>query len=180
MDIQLHFHSEKSQKYTIIYDIYTPHPQWLILKLHVPESQNDAGYNRIAMAMARSHLIVALHSIDERLISHNLCVSIEEGLKTILGLLKLLLGYLWKQIQTEGTSVLKPELENVSKETKVSSSRSNIHPFLTGLFWAQGRPNIIFLEKVPSAPPGQFSTFLESWTPWGPPSTRSGGWGAIG
>lgn len=43
------------------------------------------------------YLTVALHSIDERFISHNLCLSIEEGLETILGLLKLLLGDLWKQ-----------------------------------------------------------------------------------
>ena len=49
------------------------------------------------MVMASWYLIVALHSIDECLISNNLCVSIEEGLETILGLLKLLLGYLWKQ-----------------------------------------------------------------------------------
>lgn len=55
------------------------------------------------------YLIVALHSVDECLISHNLRVSIEEGLETILGLLKLLLGYLWKQGQTEVNSDLKPE-----------------------------------------------------------------------
>lgn len=66
------------------------------------------------MVMASWYLVVALHSIDERLISHNLCVSVEEGLETILGLLKLLLGYLWKQGQTGDTSVLKPEQENVS------------------------------------------------------------------
>lgn len=50
------------------------------------------------------YLIVALHSIDKCLISHNLCVSIEERLETILGLLKLLLGYLWRHMQTEDTS----------------------------------------------------------------------------
>ena len=54
------------------------------------------------------YLIVALHSVDECLICHNLCVSIEESLETILGLLKLLLGYLWKQGQTEVNSELKP------------------------------------------------------------------------
>lgn len=43
------------------------------------------------------YLIVALHCINERLICHNLCVSVEKGLETILGLLKLLLGYLWKE-----------------------------------------------------------------------------------
>lgn len=37
------------------------------------------------------YLIVALHSIDKSLISHDLCVSVEEGLETILGLLELLL-----------------------------------------------------------------------------------------
>lgn len=40
------------------------------------------------------YLIVALHSVDKSLISHDLCVSVEEGLETILGLLKLLLGNL--------------------------------------------------------------------------------------
>lgn len=43
---------------------------------------------------ARLYLIVALHSVDKSLISHDLCVSVEEGLETILGLLKLLLGNL--------------------------------------------------------------------------------------
>lgn len=38
------------------------------------------------------YLIVALHSVDKSLVSHDLCVSVEEGLETILGLLKLLLG----------------------------------------------------------------------------------------
>lgn len=47
-----------------------------------------------AMVMVNWYLIVTLHSIDECFISHNLCVSIEEGLEAILGLLKLLLGYL--------------------------------------------------------------------------------------
>ena len=46
--------------------------------------------------MVRWYLVVALHSVDESLVSHNLCVSVEEGLETILGLLKLLLSYLWK------------------------------------------------------------------------------------
>lgn len=40
------------------------------------------------------YLIVALHSVDKSLISHDLCVSVEEGLETILGLLELLLGNL--------------------------------------------------------------------------------------
>lgn len=40
------------------------------------------------------YLIVALHGVDKSLISHDLCVSIEEGLETILGLLELLLGNL--------------------------------------------------------------------------------------
>lgn len=70
------------------------------------------------MVMVCWYLIVALHSIDECLISHNLCVSVEEGLETILGLLKLLLGYLWKQGQTEDMSVLKPGQQNVSKASR--------------------------------------------------------------
>ena len=43
------------------------------------------------------YLIVALHSVDECLVCHNLCVSIEEGLETVIGLSELLLGDLWKQ-----------------------------------------------------------------------------------
>lgn len=45
----------------------------------------------------RLYLIVALHSVDKSLISHDLCVSVEEGLEAILGLLKLLLGNLWDE-----------------------------------------------------------------------------------
>ncbi|TNN84378.1 hypothetical protein EYF80_005371 [Liparis tanakae] len=41
--------------------------------------------------LSHTDLVVALHSIDERLIRHNLRISIEEGLETVLGLLKLLL-----------------------------------------------------------------------------------------
>lgn len=40
------------------------------------------------------YLIVALHSVDKSLISHDLCVSVKKGLETILGLLELLLGNL--------------------------------------------------------------------------------------
>lgn len=58
------------------------------------------------------YLRVTLHSVDECFISYNLCVSIEKGLEAILGLLKLLLGYLWRQGQTVE--------KNVSKQGKYS------------------------------------------------------------
>lgn len=44
-----------------------------------------------------SYLVVALHGVNESLVSHNLCVSIQEALETVLGLLKLLLRYLRKE-----------------------------------------------------------------------------------
>lgn len=58
----------------------------------------DSGNKMVVMAaiVVRFYLVVALHSVDERLVSHDLCVSVEEGLEPILGLLKLLLRYLWK------------------------------------------------------------------------------------
>lgn len=43
------------------------------------------------------YLRVTLHRIDECFISYNLSLSIEKGLEAVLGLLKLLLGYLRKQ-----------------------------------------------------------------------------------
>lgn len=49
----------------------------------------------------RRYLGVALHGVDERLISHNLRVSVEEGLETVLGLLQLLLGDLEEEKQRE-------------------------------------------------------------------------------
>lgn len=59
--------------------------------------QNGPVCECAAWVMVCSYLIVALHSVDKCLVSHNLCVSVEEGLETILGLLELLLGYLWRE-----------------------------------------------------------------------------------
>lgn len=73
------------------------------------------------------YLIVALHSIDKCLISHNLCVSIEEGLETILGLLELLLGYLWRQRQTEDTSAWK----ECVKKANICLNNNNMHTIYT-------------------------------------------------
>lgn len=103
------------------------------------------------------YLIVALHSVDECLISHNLCVSVEEGLETVLGLPKLLLGYLWEQGQTEDMSVLKP-YRNVLKQADNSlfnlQLKQNIFVsiFDQPILCKQSRKNILF--------PGCFSKLL--------------------
>lgn len=70
------------------------------------------------------YLGVALHGVDECLVSHNLCVSVEEGLETVLGLLQLLLGDLGRQTQRgkmnisvrkNMTNIFKCELTTVSE-----------------------------------------------------------------
>lgn len=56
----------------------------------------DAG-GVACLAECGRYLGVALHGVDERLVGHDLRVSVEEGLESVLGLLQLLLGDLQRQ-----------------------------------------------------------------------------------
>lgn len=64
-----------------------------------------SAYDEAATETVAGYLGVALHGVDERLISHDLRVSVEEGLETVLGLLQLLLGDLGRQTQRGGMNI---------------------------------------------------------------------------
>lgn len=71
------------------------------------------------------NLIVALDGIDERLISHNLGVSTEEGLETLLDCLQLLFIDLEERTDKRGLSILYSTTHETHQRLTTSANNTN-------------------------------------------------------